>query len=77
MAEDQTRLLLNVLLRTAGRLSAIADEIDGLRGQRLSADQRARRDRLVREQDQIRATFQQIETRLRTISDLRDSANAG
>jgi hypothetical protein len=62
--------VLDAMLRAAGRLSAIADELDRLRGRPLTAEQRATRDRLLREQQQTQARFEQAEVRVRTLRGL-------
>jgi hypothetical protein len=63
---NTTRSLLDSMLRAAGRLSAIADELDSLRARSLSSDQRDARDRLLREQRDARTRFDHAEARLRT-----------
>ena len=64
------RPLLDAVLRSAARLSAIADDLDRLRGRPLSSDERANRDRLLREQRETRSRFENAESRLRTLRSL-------
>jgi hypothetical protein len=59
------------MLHAAARLAAIEDELDQLQGQRLDARQREDRNGLLRDQHEARRTFDQAESRVRTMRDLR------
>jgi hypothetical protein len=64
---DPMRPLQDGLLRAAGRLAALSDELDELRGRALTVDERDTRDSLLREQRETRARFEHLEFRVRTL----------
>jgi hypothetical protein len=61
----EVRAAASLLLRAAGTLAAIADELDDLRGQPLDEDRRDRRDFLLRQQRRARASYEEALRRFR------------
>jgi hypothetical protein len=61
----EVRAAASLLLRAAGALASIADQLDDLRGQPLDEERRERRDFLMRQQGRARASYDEALRRFR------------
>jgi hypothetical protein len=61
----EVRAAASLLLRAAGSLAAIADQLDDLRGQPLDDERRERRDFLLHHQGRARASYEEALRRFR------------
>jgi hypothetical protein len=63
--ELEVRAAASLLLRAAGTLAAIADQLDDLRGRPLDDERRERRDFLLHQQGRTRASYEEALRRFR------------